>query len=350
MALEPAFGVAPRAARAAPETLARPARRHPARRPRRRRRRDAAEARRHGAPDRRPESTPRSTPSADHTGPARCEAATPGPLSRTSTHRDAGCGAWRGRALSQLTHGRPPPNGDVTPATCRRAGRGEQRPGGAAHAGATLRPGPRRRGRRARRDGRDHQHAGLRLALRTARARPTAGGAVRRPRGGHSSATGWRRQAGAPPRARRAGRLGFYRCSADLEDELIRALGAEAVEAVIEAGGRGALAAAAGGHARPARLDARGGAPRFFGSRSGRKARYARCWSRRWSPTACPSRWRPCSPGCDRTGDHALPSGRDPGARRPWPRPRTVPTHPAPAARSTRHTGSGLATLPPVMR
>jgi hypothetical protein len=31
--------------------------------------------------------------------------------------------------------------------------------------------------------------------------------------------------------------LGFYRCSADLEDELIRALGVERVEAVIEAAG-----------------------------------------------------------------------------------------------------------------
>ena len=31
--------------------------------------------------------------------------------------------------------------------------------------------------------------------------------------------------------------LGFYKCSADLEDELIRALGLEAVEAVIEAAG-----------------------------------------------------------------------------------------------------------------
>ena len=56
-------------------------------------------------------------------------------------------------------------------------------------------------------------------------------------------------------------RLGFYGCSADLEDELIRALGVEAVEAVIERGGRDELAAAAGGHARPAGLDARGGAP-----------------------------------------------------------------------------------------
>ena len=70
--------------------------------------------------------------------------------------------------------------------------------------------------------------------------------------------------------------LGFHPCSADLEDELIRALGVDAVEAVIEAAGE----------ARSLRLLA--GMPaqrgwsrvellrRFFGSQSGRKARYAR--------------------------------------------------------------------------
>lgn len=69
--------------------------------------------------------------------------------------------------------------------------------------------------------------------------------------------------------------LGFYRCSADLEDELIRALGIDGVETVIEAAGE----------ARSLRLLA--GMPaqrdwtremvlrRFLGSRSGRKARYA---------------------------------------------------------------------------
>ena len=70
--------------------------------------------------------------------------------------------------------------------------------------------------------------------------------------------------------------LGFHQCSADLEDELIRALGVDGVEAVIEAAGE----------ARSLRLLA--GMPaqrgwsrvellrRFFGSQSGRKARYAR--------------------------------------------------------------------------
>jgi hypothetical protein len=70
-------------------------------------------------------------------------------------------------------------------------------------------------------------------------------------------------------------RLGFYRCSVDLEDELIRALGVEGVEAVIETAGE------------TRSLDLLAGMPfqrdwsreavlrRFIGVRSGRKARYA---------------------------------------------------------------------------
>ena len=70
-------------------------------------------------------------------------------------------------------------------------------------------------------------------------------------------------------------RLGFYKCSADLEDELIRALGVEGVEAVIEAAGETrslrllSLMPAQRGWTRVALLR------RFLGSRSGRKARYA---------------------------------------------------------------------------
>ena len=71
-------------------------------------------------------------------------------------------------------------------------------------------------------------------------------------------------------------RLGFFACSDDLEDELLRALGTDAAEAVI----------AAAGEAQSLRLLA--GMPaqrgwtrqqvlrRFLSSRSGRKARYAR--------------------------------------------------------------------------
>ena len=69
--------------------------------------------------------------------------------------------------------------------------------------------------------------------------------------------------------------LGFHKCSADLEDELIRALGVEAVEAVIEAAGEAnSLRLLAG---MPAQRDWTREAVlrRFLGSRSGRKARYA---------------------------------------------------------------------------
>jgi len=69
--------------------------------------------------------------------------------------------------------------------------------------------------------------------------------------------------------------LGFYKCSADLEDELVRALGVEAVEAVIEAAGEAhSLRLLAG---MPAQRDWTREAVlrRFLGVRSGRKARYA---------------------------------------------------------------------------
>lgn len=70
-------------------------------------------------------------------------------------------------------------------------------------------------------------------------------------------------------------RLGFHACSADLEDELMRALGLDGVEAVIEAAGEArSLQLLAGmpaqrGWTREAVLR------RFFGSQGGRKARYA---------------------------------------------------------------------------
>lgn len=69
--------------------------------------------------------------------------------------------------------------------------------------------------------------------------------------------------------------LGFHGCSADLEDELVRALGVPAVEAVIEAAGETrSLQLLAG---MPAQRDWTRVAVirRFLGSRSGRKARYA---------------------------------------------------------------------------
>jgi hypothetical protein len=71
-------------------------------------------------------------------------------------------------------------------------------------------------------------------------------------------------------------RLGFHVCIADLEDELIRALGVEGVERVIE--GQGELLSLRRLQAQPAH---RGRTTtqhlrRFMSSRSGRKALYAR--------------------------------------------------------------------------
>jgi predicted ATP-dependent endonuclease of OLD family len=71
-------------------------------------------------------------------------------------------------------------------------------------------------------------------------------------------------------------RLGFFVCVADLEDELIRALGVEGVESVLEA--QGELRAFRSLQKQPAQ---RGRTTeeqlrRFMGTRSGRKAHYAR--------------------------------------------------------------------------
>jgi hypothetical protein len=70
--------------------------------------------------------------------------------------------------------------------------------------------------------------------------------------------------------------LGFYVCHRDLEDELIRALGAEAVEAIAEAEGElrafRTLQKQAPHRDRPVEAQLR----RFMGSGGGRKIRYAR--------------------------------------------------------------------------
>jgi hypothetical protein len=71
-------------------------------------------------------------------------------------------------------------------------------------------------------------------------------------------------------------KLGFFVCTADLEDELIRALGTEAVERVIEA--QGELRSFRVFQRQPAQ---QGRSPqrqlhRFMGTRSGRKSQYAR--------------------------------------------------------------------------
>lgn len=69
---------------------------------------------------------------------------------------------------------------------------------------------------------------------------------------------------------------GFFRCDADLEDELIRAIGPDRVEAVIEA--EGELGSFRLLQRQPAQRDRPWPAQlrRFIGSRAGRKIRYGR--------------------------------------------------------------------------
>jgi hypothetical protein len=90
--------------------------------------------------------------------------------------------------------------------------------------------------------------------------------------------------------------LGFYVCVADLEDELIRGLGAAAVEQVVEAQGElgsfRTFQQQPAWRARPSQEQLR----RFIGTHSGRKIRTRGCSSRRWTSSACPGRsmvsWR----------------------------------------------------------
>jgi hypothetical protein len=83
-------------------------------------------------------------------------------------------------------------------------------------------------------------------------------------------------------------RLGFYVCEADLEDELIRALGAPAVEQVVEAqeelGSFRTLQKQAAWRGRPTEDQLR----RFMGSGGRRKIRYARLLVEALEPAQVP--------------------------------------------------------------
>jgi hypothetical protein len=69
--------------------------------------------------------------------------------------------------------------------------------------------------------------------------------------------------------------LGFYGCSADLEDELVRALGVDGVEAVITAAGEGQSLRLLAGMPAQRGWTREAVVKRFLGARAGRKARYA---------------------------------------------------------------------------
>jgi hypothetical protein len=93
--------------------------------------------------------------------------------------------------------------------------------------------------------------------------------------------------------------LGFFVCDADLEDELIRALGVPAVERVVEA--EGDLRSLRSLQKQPAQRDrpAADQVRRFLGSGSGRKVRYARLLVEALAPEQVP---RPL----DRLLDHVV--------------------------------------------
>jgi hypothetical protein len=82
--------------------------------------------------------------------------------------------------------------------------------------------------------------------------------------------------------------LGFYVCTADLEDELIRAAGTGAVEEIIQA--QGELRSFRIFQQQPAqqRRSAAEQLHRFMGTRSGRKSRYARLLAAALEPGQIP--------------------------------------------------------------
>ncbi len=81
---------------------------------------------------------------------------------------------------------------------------------------------------------------------------------------------------------------GFYKCSADLEDELIRALGVEGVEEVIEAAGEGRSLRILAGMPVQRTWSREAVLRRFLGSRSGRKSRYAALFVEALEPDRLP--------------------------------------------------------------
>jgi hypothetical protein len=82
--------------------------------------------------------------------------------------------------------------------------------------------------------------------------------------------------------------LGFYVCVADLEDELIRSLGAAAVEQVVDAQGELRSFRTFQKQAAQQQRSSRQKLRRFMGTRGGRKVRYARLLVEALEPTRVP--------------------------------------------------------------
>jgi hypothetical protein len=127
-------------------------------------------------------------------------------------------------------------------------------------------------------------------AVRRYLALVTAGAPGVRVRGLYDVAEeGFFRRALAPADGRDLAASGFFACVADLEEELIRAVGTAGVEAAVREHHEGRALATF--RRQPAQCDRPPEAQlhRFLGTTSGRKARYARALVERLDPPAVPA-------------------------------------------------------------
>jgi len=103
--------------------------------------------------------------------------------------------------------------------------------------------------------------------------------------------------------------LGFHACVTDLEDELLRALGTDAVEAVIEAADEGQSLRLLAGMPAQRHWTREAVLRRFFGSQSGRKARYAALLVEALAPGRIPEPLAAVLDHVERLGPPVRPGG-----------------------------------------
>ena len=103
--------------------------------------------------------------------------------------------------------------------------------------------------------------------------------------------------------------LGFHACVTDLEDELLRALGTDAVEAVIEAADEGQSLRLLAGMPAQRHWAREAVLRRFFGSQSGRKARYAALLVEALAPGRIPEPLAAVLDHVERLGPPVRPGG-----------------------------------------
>ncbi|WP_068251006.1 hypothetical protein [Janibacter corallicola] len=95
-------------------------------------------------------------------------------------------------------------------------------------------------------------------------------------------------QAGLPVERAGLRELGFFGCVLDLEDELVRAVGVDGVEAVIDAEGEGRSLRLLAGMPAQRGWTREAVVRRFLTSQAGRKARYARALTEALDPHRAP--------------------------------------------------------------